>query len=557
MPNPFDQFEENPFDQFEAAPVAPVKKPKLPTLSKTERFLKGLRDPVDGGAQLLERGVRAIAPGAVDAVNGANNWLADKTGLVGRVGAGGVAGDVAAAEEQYKQQAPEGMDWMRIAGNVMSPANLAGGVAGQATVRGAAGIGALSALANPTEHQDDFWTEKMKQAGIGAAGGAGVRALAGGASRVLSPNNTRNPDLALLRREGVQPTVGQTLGGGWNRTEEAMQGVPFVGDMIRGARDRTREQFNLAAINRATRPIGVNIDEAGQEGVGRAARALGHAYDDAGQQMGHFRLDRQGIAELRNLRNMAQTLPDRERATFDQAWRRELGQMGPRGTMLPDTWKRTDSVLGNDAAMFSGATDGYQKQLGGALREFQRVLRDTGGRQNPQARAAYEAADQGYANLVRVEGAANSAKLTGGNFTPGQLLMGVKSADRTVRDRATAHGDALMQDLGNAGQRVIGNKIPNSGTPERLARMGGAAGLTGGAAHFGLIEPTTAITAAIGTGIGMAAYTRAGQAALRVLTSSRPNSPQYQAAAQSLRAMAQHASPAGAQTAAGFFDEEQ
>lgn len=528
---------------------------KGPTLSATTRFLKGLKDPFDGGAQLLER---MVPQGARDAVNGANNWLADKTGLVSRVGKDGIAAQLADEEKQYQAQAPEGVDWARIGGNVLSPANAAMAVRGVG-LGGALTQGAVSGALNPTDDVENFWTEKGKQAGAGAAGGAvfnlGGRAL----SRVASPNATRNPDLALLRREGVEPTVGQTLGGGWNRTEEAMQGVPFVGDMIRRARDRTREQFNVAAINRATRPIGVNIDEAGQAGVGRAQRALGHAYDSAEQQMGGFRLDPQGARELNQLRRMADTLPDRERGAFDTAWRREMGQMGPGRTMTPETWKRTDSVLGRDAARFGGAPDGYQQQLGDALSEFQRILRDSGGRQNPGARAAYQAADAGYAALTRVENAANSAKLTGGNFTPGQLLGAVQRGDNSVRDRVTARGEALMQDLGNAGQRVIGNKIPNSGTPERLARMGAAGGAGGAAAHFGLIEPTTAITAAIGTGIGMAAYTQTGQRLLRAMVSSRPNSPQYQAAVRGLRELSRHAAPAGAATATvgGLFDDEE
>lgn len=527
---------------------------KKPALSKVERFLKGMRDPIDGGAQLLER---AVPTGVKNAVNSANNWLADKTGLVGRVGAGGVAEDVAAAEREYQERAPGGVDWMRIVGNVASPANLALAARGVG-VAGAAATGAGSAMLNPVDDAGDgFWDEKTTQAKTGAIGGAAFNLGGRAVGRMMSPNASRNPDLALLRREGVEPTIGQTLGGGWNRFEEKATSVPLVGDMIRRARDRSREQFNVAAINRATRPIGVNIDEAGHAGVGRAQRALSHAYDDAGRQMGAFRLDRQGLQELRNLRGMAGTLPEREARSFDQAWRRELGQMSPRGVMLPDAWKRADSVLGTDAARFGGATDGYQQQLGDALSEFQRILRENAQRQNPAARAAYEAADRGYAALTRVENAANSAKLTGGNFTPGQLLGAVQRGDTSVRDRVTARGEALMQDLGTAGQNVLGNKVPNSGTADRLLAATAGVGGVGGAAGLGVIEPTTAIATAIGTSLGMLAYTAPAQRLLRVMASSRPNSQAWQAAAAQLRAMARHAAPAGAQVGVGLMDEEE
>lgn len=533
---------------------------KKPELSKVERFLKGMRDPFDAGAQVLENAVPARVKGAV---NRTNNWLADRTGLVGRVGEGGVAGDIAAAERDYQERAPGGVDWMRVLGNVASPANAALATRALTTARGAAAAGAATGALAPSTQEggEEFWKDKAQQAGWGAAGGAATNAALRGVARVMVPNASRNPNLALLRREGVEPTVGQTLGGGFNRFEERLTSLPLVGDMITRARNRARDQFNVAAINRATRPIGVTIPEPGHAGIGRAQRALGHAYDDAERTMGAFRLDRQGIQELRNLQRMAGTLPEREQAAFRTAWERELGRMSPRGVMLPEAWKRTDSVLGKDAARFGGSTDGYQQQLGDALAEFQRILRENGQRQNPAARAAFQAADQGYAALTRLENASNSAKLTGGNFTPGQLLGAVKRGDTSVRDRVNARGEALMQDLGVAGQDVLGNKVPDSGTAGRLvANLGGIGGV-GTAAGVGVIEPTTAMLTAVGTGLGMLAYTAPAQRLLRAMVSSRPGSPQWQAAANGLRALAARAGPAGGATAArpagAYFDEEE
>ena len=45
-----------------------------------------------------------------------------------------------------------------------------------------------------------------------------------------------------------------------------------MGDAIVGARTRALDQFNSAAINRATAPIGVKINQTGAEGVARASR---------------------------------------------------------------------------------------------------------------------------------------------------------------------------------------------------------------------------------------------------------------------------------------------
>lgn len=533
---------------------APRKKPKGPSLTAAQRFLRGLRDPIDGGAQLLES---VVPQGVKDGVNSFNNYLADKTGLVGRVGPGGVAGDVARAEQEYS--GPEGMDWARIAGNVFNPVNLVPALRGATTIPRMAAQGAVAGALGPSAAEgEDFWGDKGMQAGVGAAGGAAIGGLFRGASRVMSPNASRvnNPhgrDIAMLRREGVQPTVGQTLGGNWSRTEQKLTSLPFVGDGIAGARARALDQFDIASINRATRNIGVNIDEPGQAGVRRARQAVTHAYDDAGNQMGAFRLDRRAIQELRNVRNMAQRLtPDNARA-FDDAWTDMASQMGPRGQMLPDNFKRVDSELGRLGAEFSGSSSAHEKQLGRALREAQRVLRDSGHRQNPNAAAAYRRADRAHSNLVRVEGASNKAGLTE-RWTPGQLLGSIKQQDKSARKGVNARGEALMQDLGNAGQRVLGNTVPDSGTAGRAALIAGG-GLAGGTG-LGLIEPTTAIVSAVGMGLGRLAYTPAGQRLLNVMVSSRPNSPAYHAAAAQLRRLAQHGAPAGGVTANNFFDEE-
>src|SRR5690606_9742357 len=92
------------------------KKPQ----SAGSRFVQGLRDPVDAGAQLL---TNILPEGVVDAGNRLNNWLSDNTGLVGRLPEGGVDQQVRENEANYV--APEGVDWARMGGNILSPVNLA------------------------------------------------------------------------------------------------------------------------------------------------------------------------------------------------------------------------------------------------------------------------------------------------------------------------------------------------------------------------------------------------------------------------------------------------
>ena len=88
-----------------------------PPMSRMDRFSQGLKDPINGGAQLL---TNLLPKGVVDAGNTANNWLADKTGLVGRLPAGGVDQQVREQETKYQaRRGDSGLDGYRLAGNVL------------------------------------------------------------------------------------------------------------------------------------------------------------------------------------------------------------------------------------------------------------------------------------------------------------------------------------------------------------------------------------------------------------------------------------------------------
>lgn len=543
---PYELLDDVPKGRYEVLPEEPPAA-KTPGRSIAAGFGKGLRDPIDGGAQLL---TNLLPGGVVQAGNNLNNWLADKTGLVGRLPEGGVDQQVRQQESAYQaQRGPDaGVDWARIGGNVFNPANLAlaSKLPAAASTMGRIGVGALggaaSAAMNPVTQEGDFASNKMQQVGIGAAGGALVPALTAGIGRIVSPAASRNPELQLLQREGVRPTIGQALGGRWNATEEKLQSLPLMGDMISKARNNAREDFNRAALNRVTAPIGTKASETGQAGVQQAGDMVSNAYTQAKNQLGNFRLDRQGVGELQKIRQMADMLPDETaRGQFQKLWGTLANDISPNGTIKAEAFKRIDSKLAKEAARFSGAPDAYQQQLGDALGEVRTSITQNALRANPNAAAMMKAADTAYANLVRVEGASKNALQTGGFFTPGQLGSAVRQADQSVRDRATARGSALMQDLAGAGQSVLGNKVPNSATADRL--MLGAGGL-------GAYALNPAIPAGLLGGAGL--YTSPIQSLLRGAVTARPQ------AAQAVRNTLLQASPgfvpAGAQIGLGLLD---
>lgn len=538
-----------------SAPAAP--------LTKGERFGQGLKDPISGGAQLL---TKMLPDSVVNAGNQLNNFMADKTGLVGRLPEGGVDQQVREQEAEYQrrraasepqsisslvtgQRTQPGIDWARMAGNVLSPANLA--IASRtpqaAGLLGKIGVGAASGAASgalsPVVNGDNFAMEKATQMGMGAGFGGAVPAVLGGLGRIVSPNASTNPNVQLLKAEGVTPTIGQAAGGRMNAVEEKLMSVPILGDAIAGARGRAQDQFNQAAINRAVTPIGGRATGTGQDAVREAGDALSKAYDTALNQVKVVRFDQQFGQEARQLSQMSQSLQPNMRNRFNETMQEVIGgKLSGNGSMLGTTYKQIDSKLGQEAARFGKSQDPFAQELGDAYKQLQSLLKDQMMRSNPQVAKALNQADEGWANLVRVEGAAGAAKNAEGLFTPAQLNAAIKGADKSVRGRAVGRGTALMQDLGNAGQQVLGNKVPNSGTTDRLL-MGA---LAGGGAYA--IEPSI-LAGLLGTS---AMYTKPMQGLLSGAMTNRPES--AQAIAELLRKSSPGLVPMGAQLGLGLMN---
>lgn len=498
----------------------PAGGPAPKGLSTLDKIKFGMMDPINGGAQLL---TNALPKGLVDAGNRANNWLADKTGLVARLPEGGVDQQVREQQAEYDARraagGESGFDGYRALGGFAATLPLAlatGGAGASVGLAGRVGIGAAqggaaSALA-PVASESDYWSEKGKQVATGAALGGALAPALGAVARVISPNATRNTNLQLLKDEGVRPTIGQALGGRWNAAEEKLQSLPIVGDAISLARGRSLEQFNRAAVNRASGKVGTKVEQVGHEGVREAGDAISDAYGEALSKISGVQLDGQFNNGLMQLRSLSQGLTTEMRNKFDRAVDQVLlRKVSRNGSILPDDYKAIDSELGNLASRYGKSSVASEQELGDAMKELRSMLQHQMVRSNPQVAAELKAADTGWANLVRVEGAAKAGKNAEGVFTPAQLNQAIQGADQSVRKRAVARGSALMQDLGNAGQSVLGNKVPNSGTWDRAAYGVGA--LASGA-----ISPVIP-GALIGGGL---AYMPLSQRILLAAASSRP-----------------------------------
>jgi hypothetical protein len=306
-----------------------------------------------------------------------------------------------------------------------------------------------------------------------------------------------------------------------------MQSVPIMGDAITSARNRAITQFNRAAINRATAPIGVQIDEVGQEGIKKAGDALSQAYDDVLSGVKSINFDQQWRRDFGQLKSMAKALPQGVRGTFAQRTKSLIeDRISQAGGMTAETMKQLDSELGSLARRYAKSAVASEQELGDAFLQAQSLLRSQVARNNPAAAESLKRINEGWANLVRVEGAGKAGMNNEGLFTPAQLNQAIRTADSSARKRAAARGTALMQELGTAGQQTLGSRVPNSGTVDRLLLGGGALGA-------GAINPL--IPAGLIAGAGM--YSPPAQALLRGLVTTRPQS------AEAVRGLLNQASP--------------
>jgi hypothetical protein len=344
-----------------------------------------------------------------------------------------------------------------------------------------------------------------------------MNALLKPAAAVISP--TISPQIQTLMKEGVVPTAGQILGGGYKRAEEALSSVPIIGDFIKGAQGRAMADVNRVAFNRALTPIGEKLPEGvtGREAVQFVSEKLDDAYGKLLPKMTVVQ-DTPFQTAIANLKGMVQSgAIDPKAVSFFNNWmdNNVLNKFQGQNAITGETLKAIQGDLRETVSRLGASTDADQRLIGQALKEAQDQVRQLVTRSNPQYASELKAIDTGYANFKRVEKAAASLGAEEGIFSPAQLQNAVKAMDRSKDKGQFAQGNALMQDLSESAKTALGNKVPDSGTPYRsmvaaLAASGGA-----GAAGFPAIAASLIASPLL--------YSQAGQNMLAAILTKRPD----------------------------------
>lgn len=339
--------------------------------------LRGARDLIDGGAQLVTRGLEAVAPAGSDF----ERWARAQRQQVEGVNAG--------AERDYRENwrggKDIGFDGGRMAGNIAAgvvalPAGGAATLAGR--VAQGAGLGAASAAVQPVDMAErgdaDFWAAKGGQALLGGALGAAapvvtnaigklasgaanrVRAAVSGVSEqdaarqlggLLAQRGVQLDELPAQAREALVSDVRKAMAQGGKldpeailrRADFAATGVqPTMGQLTRAPMQFQTER-NLAGVADVGEGLSQRFNEQNRALIGKLNEVRGGTQ---GAGLDRYGASEQAMAALRQVDDAARGNVDKLYA----AARESAGihtPLSPPGFAVPLNKALDDAMLGD------------------------------------------------------------------------------------------------------------------------------------------------------------------------------------------------------------------
>lgn len=369
------------------------------------------------------------------------------------------------------------------------------------TVAGAVGGGVGEATKDP-------WLGMA--AGVGTA--AGTDLVRGLARRAITPAMRLTPDeqriAAAAQARGIDLTPGQATG---SRTleglEATMRRLPLAGNMAERGYDQQRQALNREILATA----GVTANRAGPAVIDDAYRAAGQRYDALIQQQGGVRTDPQFANDVARVVQQYGRRLETDVAPVFRSYVDDLAplvqasqQPGANPQIAADVYQRIRSDITTRARQTKNTA------LQDALIGLRDTLDDAAARTRPDLAPEWQEIRRQYANLSTIDKAMRGAG--GAEAAKGDIpLAGFRNAVRGNDPQGFARGRGDLNELAQIAG-FLQNRVPNSGTPERLAMTG----LLAGGAAF---EPTTA---ALALGIPAAAQAAYSSAPVRQMLSTRP-----------------------------------
>lgn len=536
-----------PYEQYAAqlgiTQQVPAQAPAAPQQMPTgSGFVRGLRDPIDAGAQFLPRALAFVTSLGGAAPNAVSRFLEREAKRVDKLN----------LSEEQKYQAlrdaaqEKGFDWARLGGNVLNPVSFAAGSgAASLAARGGAGLlgqaaaaGATGGLLTPVTDTENFAAEKAQQVGLGAVLAPVAQKATAGVGRVLSPLTTAAEQ--RMRDLGVRLTPGMAMGGKFNTAEEFLQYMPLVGSQVQDARQRAVYDFNKAMLNKTLGKVGQQLPEdvIGRDAIAYVGDQISKQYDDVLSNM-KWQLDKKTGTQLRDSLNVAaQKLNQEQNAELTRIVKTRVVDKLKSGIAGGDI-KVVESELGKLIKDYKASTSAFDREVGDELVNISNILKTSLERQNPKFVKSLRKVDSAKADLYRIEQAAAATNADNGVFSPKAFQQAVRQKDPTRNKRAFARGEARLQEESDAAMDILADKAG--------ATLEGRLGLTVGGGYAALSNPLFGIPAAASIG---ALYSPTGVNVSNALMNARPE------AARAVGTFMQQQSPAigGAVAPFGLFN---
>jgi hypothetical protein len=371
-----------------------------------------------------------------------------------------------------------------------------------------------AALARTGARGMSLLPELATGAGLGAAAGYGASeqpymgledALQGAAmgglmtgamapiTRAIAPRV--RPEAQQLMREGVEVTPGGAFGGALQRAEQAIESVPVTGAAVTRARERGLESFDIAAVNKVLKNINPSLKvpkgTSPADAIKFADNAISQQYNKVVPQLKFDPQDINFRVSLVNSVKRHKSLPKQEFSEFQRQASMLVDDL-TRATDPRDV-QRIKSEFSRRSFDLTSSTDANQKALGRAMQDLNKTFFASLKNQNPKVADALKKADRAETDYIRVASA--FARSTAGEVsTPAQLAQTIRQMSQSGGRVGFAEGRASpLQEFAQAGERVLGTKLPTSGTAERS--MIGTALTGGGLTGLSYLSPEAGLMA--------------------------------------------------------------
>jgi hypothetical protein len=484
-------------------PKSSIKMIEGDTNAPSSGFLMGLKDPISGGAQFLPKGLELLTSLGGTVPNPVSKFFGSEAQRVNEM----VKAEEAGYQANRAASGDDGMDWSRLAGNVVNPANIAVGLRGAqaaqllgATGRAipAAAAGAAQAVLSPVTSEGDYTTEKATQIGIGAGMGVLGEAAAQGVAKIANPLVSKAEQ--TMRELGIVPTPGQTMGGVFKKAEDFAQNLPLVGEQIRGAREKVLFDYNKAVINKALDKVDDKLPASviGRDAVNYAADQISNKYDEVLGKMS-FNLDFKTTSGILGALNKSNLTSEAQRQEATNVLNNVVLDKFANSKIPGTTYKQIESDLRKEASKYLNSASASDRNVGEALQNVLKTFKDELKSQNPKWTSSLRRIDSAYGDLSVMSKAAANTGAENGVFTPKQYQLAVKQLDVSRNKKNFARGLARGQELAETGMQVIGNPV-NSTLEGRLAlsAAGGAALLSNPTVAIPALSATSAMYSAPG-----------------------------------------------------------